>query len=588
MLDLIGGTTVLNFILINATLALSIYVTLYAGLLSVANAGFLAIGAYAGAIVAVQLGWPPQVALPAALIVAAALAWALGRLVLGLRDVYLAIATLGFGEIVRIAVLNGDDALALFAGEPVTLLRGAEGVTVPYRSPVLWLGLPTDTWWLLAYLAAVAYTVATLQRSRFGRVLAAIRLDEPAASTLGVDVVKYKLLVFVLGSMIAAGVGVLSAPVVHVVHPGSYTFSRAVDVLSFTVLGGMQHWVGPILGATVLTWLPESLRFMQDQTPIVTGVILMMAIVFLPRGLADGRFWRRFMRVRRAGVRSAGALAPANRPNVTASALRASAGRFGQTTTGDVLLSIQKLTRKFGGLVALEDVSFDVPAGAVCALIGPNGAGKTTLINVLSGLTPPNGGRVRLGGEDVTGRSPREMARRGVARTFQHIRLFADLTVIENVIVGRHLHRRGNVTAALLRLRPSREDDRRAREDAAALLDRLGLTDLSGLPAGTLSYGDQRRVEIARALATAPRLLLLDEPAAGLNPAETRRLASFLQTVAAEGVTLIVIEHDMELVHAISSQAVVLNFGRKIAEGTPASIRDNPAVVEAYLGAPEA
>jgi ABC-type branched-subunit amino acid transport system ATPase component len=255
--------------------------------------------------------------------------------------------------------------------------------------------------------------------------------------------------------------------------------------------------------------------------------------------------------------------------------------------TGSVLLSIQNLTRRFGGLVALDDVSFDVGAGSVCALIGPNGAGKTTLINVLSGLTPPNSGRVRLGAEDVTARSPREMAKRGVARTFQHIRLFTDLTVTDNVTVGRHLHRRAGVAAALLRLRASRDDDRRARDDAAALLDRLGLTDLAALPAGTLSYGDQRRVEIARALATAPRLLLLDEPAAGLNPSETRRLAGFLQTVVNEGVTLIVIEHDMELVHAISDHVVVLNFGRKIAEGSAASVRDNPAVVEAYLGAPE-
>jgi branched-chain amino acid transport system permease protein len=581
MLDLIGGTTVLNFILINAALALSIYVTLYTGLLSVANAGFMAIGAYAAAIVALRLGWPPQVALPAALMIGALLAWALGRLVLGLRDVYLAIATLGFGEIVRIAVLNGDGALALMAGEPVAVLHGAEGMTLPYRSPVLWLGLPTDTWWLLAYLAAAAYTTATLQRSRFGRVLAAIRMDEPAASTLGIDVVKYKLLVFVLGSMMAAGAGVLSAPVVHVVHPGSYTFSRAVDVLSFTVLGGMQHWVGPIVGAAVLTWLPESLRFMQDQTPIVTGVIIMMAIVFLPRGLADGRFWRRLVAVRRAG-----ASAPAPRPNRH---VEGRTFRFGQATpTRSVLLSIHNLTRRFGGLVALDDVAFDVAAGSVCALIGPNGAGKTTLINVLSGLTPASGGRIILAADDVTGRPPREMARLGVARTFQHIRLFADLTVIDNVVVGRHLHRRAGLVAALLHLRASRDDDRRAREDAADLLDRLGLTDLAALPAGTLSYGDQRRVEIARALATAPRLLLLDEPAAGLNPSETRRLAAFLQTVVNEGVTLIVIEHDMELVHAISDHVVVLNFGRKIAEGTPASIRDNPAVVEAYLGAPEA
>lgn len=299
MPDLItNNISTINFILINIALGLSIYVTLFTGLLSLANAGFMAIGAYTVAIVLTRTSLPFSLGLALAMLLTVIVAVPFGLLVLRLRDIYLAIATLGFGEIIRIIALNGDKVVRLFSHDKqIAVFNGAEGITLTYTTPKVVLGLPDTTWPILLYVIAATYVIATLQCSRYGRIMASIRQDETAASTLGINVVRYKLLVFVLGAAIAAGAGALSAPIVRVIDPHNYVFSRAVDILAFAVLGGMTHWAGPIIGATVLTALPEVLRFLKDQRDVVNGLIITLSIIYLPAGLADPRIWSLFRRI---------------------------------------------------------------------------------------------------------------------------------------------------------------------------------------------------------------------------------------------------------------------------------------------------
>jgi len=546
----------LDRLLINILLAMSAYVTLHARLLSLGSAGFMAIGAYASAILVVKAGWPLWASLPGAVLVCVAVALIIGAPVLRLSDVYLAIATLGFGEVVRIVIILNPDWTGGPTGANLSTGFGYEVMK------------QTQTWMLLAALGVAASFFSRIGRSRAGRAFRAIRENPSAAASMGVDVVAYRRLAFVLSAVLAGAAGVFYAHAVGSLDNTDFRFTRAVDILSFAVLGGSGHWLGPVLGAGVLTALPIFLRdvvgasvgFLKTfvQLPnILDGAAIVLAIVFLPGGL----------------------MSLPRRPKPLSPA---SAGQTAAVQRGGEL-TVERVTMTFSGLNALSGVSFQAAAGRTYGLIGPNGAGKTTLINIITGLYKPTSGRVLWKGRPIP-HAVHQIAQSGIARTYQHIQLFGEMTVLENVVVGRHARIRTGLVANWLGLPPEAREEERARAEAMALLGRLGLSGLASLPAAQLSYGDQRRVEIARALATEPELLLLDEPAAGMNEAETETLAQFLLELKKTGLTMIVIEHHIDLITAVSDELIVLNFGQKIAQGRPDDVARDRAVIEAYLG----
>jgi branched-chain amino acid transport system permease protein len=584
-------------LLINAMLAMSAFATLHTRLLSLASAGFAAIGAYSSAILAIKVGLPVALSIPAAVLICGLLAILIGLPVLRLNDVYLAICTLGFGEIVRVSII-------LLPG----LTGGSTGANL--STGFAYEAMKRTSPWVLALaLAALCYLFWSTSKSKAGRALRAIRENPDAAATMGIDVVAYKNAAFVSSALIAGLAGAFYAHSVGSLDAGDFKFSRAVDILGYAVLGGSSQWFGPLLGAGLLTALPILLRdglvFLKNfaQLPnILNGLALMLVIIFMPGGLSSLFGRSSSIRLPRTGSTAAGSavgsavgsaaggpspgdgsgLAPEN--HLADKATESPSASQAEARKEAPLLSLVGLSRSFGGVAALDDVGFDVEEGKIYGLIGPNGAGKTTLINAVSGIFRPSAGKIIWEGRPIQGKSAHRVAKAGIARTYQNIQLFGEMSVLENVVVGRHIRIRTNLAATWLRLRSEKREEGKACREAMELLKRLGLEELAGQEAGRLSYGDQRRVEIARALALQPRLLLLDEPAAGMNEKETAALGEFILDLKRHGFTLLVVEHHMDLIMSICDEIVVLNFGKKIAQGSADKVSRDEAVLEAYLG----
>ncbi|MBB2971552.1 branched-chain amino acid transport system permease protein [Mesorhizobium sp. RMAD-H1] len=534
------------------------------GLTSFGQAAFVGMGAYTTAFLTTSYGISPWLTLLAGLAVAGVAAAFIGTITLRLSGHYLPLSTIAWSL-----------SLVFLAGN-VEMLGGHNGITgVPgLRIFAMTIAGPAYTWLIWAFVLIAFVSVQNLLSSRDGRAIRCLRGRRVMAESFGIDTARLKTAIFIHAALLASVSGWLYAHLIQFVNPTPFGLNSGIEYLFMAVIGGAAQLGGAILGAAVLILVRDGL---QDVVPgllggagaaesILFGLLMIIILQRAPKGLMP--YLQRIL---------------PEKPPITVDEGAAPLPRRDKPAPGTGLLEVSGLTRRFGGLVAVNDVSFRIKAGEIVGLIGPNGAGKSTMFNLLTGVLRPSAGEIRFQGARIDGLPSRAIARLGVARSFQHVQLKSDMTALENTAVGGHLRSSQGVLHAILRRDRAQEGSLLL--EAKRQMERVGLGNHLHTAAGGLALGQQRVLEIARALAADPVLLLLDEPAAGLRHHEKQELAAILRRLKEEGMTVLIVEHDMDFVMNLVDRLVVMDFGQKIAEGTPAEIQGNSKVQDAYLGA---